>query len=1520
MMISDQSQYYGMPSKQGMYDPRFEKDACGIGFVANIKGRKSHDIVQNALQVLKNLHHRGAQGCDPCTGDGAGILMQISHEFFRRAAADIGIHLPEAGGYGVGMVFLPQDEPLRRQCEGLFESIIREEHVRFLGWRDVPIKLQHVGEQAKQTLPYIRQFFIARDILNEGQFERKLYVVRKRIARAIRESALVERGKVYICSLSANTIVYKGMLLPEQLGHFFSDLEDTSMVSALALVHSRFSTNTFPTWTLAHPYRYTVHNGEINTLRGNVNWMRARQGRLQSDLFGNDLEKLYPIVYENQSDSACLDNAVEFLVMAGRSLPHAMMMLIPEPWVANPSMNLDRRGFYEYHASIMEPWDGPAAVAFTDGKLIGATLDRNGLRPCRYQVTHDDVVVLASEAGVLPTEAKNIREKGRLRPGRMFLVDTVQGRIIDDEEIKADIAGRKPYRMWLTQHRVSLDELPEPLSVPQPDHPTLRQRQQAFGVTVEELKMVLSPMGISGEEPTSSMGTDTPLAVLSNRPQLLSKYFKQLFAQVTNPPIDPIREQLVMSLVTNIGPKPNLIAETPEACRRIKVRQPILTNAELQKLREFEDPNFASTTLPMLFRVAEGPDGLGAAVDQLCQDASKAIKEGYKFLILSDRKINEAWAPIPSLLGIAAVHHHLVREATRTEVGLILETGEPRDVHHFACLIGYGAGVVNPYLVFETYVDLEREGYLPEGVDADTACEKFIKAINKGLLKIFSKMGISTVQSYCGAQIFEAVGLSQTLVDRYFTGTASRVEGIGMREIGEETLRRHSVAYQPAPIRQLDFGSEIHYRIQGEHHNWNPDTIYKLQHATKTNDGQTYEEFAELVNNETKRRSNLRGWFDFKFQPEPIPLEEVEPAQEIVKRFTTGAMSYGAISKESHETLAIAMNRIGGKSNTGEGGEDAERFLPLPNGDSKNSYIKQVASGRFGVTANYLVNARELQIKMAQGAKPGEGGQLPGHKVDEVIAKMRFSTPGVGLISPPPHHDIYSIEDLAQLIFDLKNSNPQADVSVKLVSEIGVGTVAAGVSKAHADKVLISGDSGGTGASPLSSIKYAGIPWELGLAETHQTLVLNDLRGRIRVETDGQMKTGRDVVIATLLGAEEFGFSTAPLIVEGCIMMRKCHLNTCPVGVATQDPELRKRFTGQPEHVVNYFFFVAEEVRQFMAKLGFRKFTDMIGRVDKLKVQKALDHWKAKGLDLSPLLWKPEVGSHVKTYCVDVQDHGLETVLDNTLVERCQPAIERGERVVLDLPIHNTDRTTGTILSSHIARRYGEDGLPPDTITINFTGSAGQSFGAFVSRGITLYLEGESNDYLGKGLSGGKIIVKPPKGSTFKPEEAILIGNTSLYGATKGECYFYGMAGERFAVRNSGVRAVIEGTGDHGCEYMTGGVVVVLGKTGRNFAAGMSGGEAYVMNEDGKFETRCNLGMVELEKVVEGEDIQNLRAMIEAHLKYTGSQKAKKILDAWPGAISRFVKVMPLDYKRVLAERKAAAKKTGREKQVVAHG
>src|SRR2546426_1996218 len=1432
--MSGEMRIPGFPPKQGLYDPALEKDSCGIGFIANIKGVKSHDIVRKGPQVLNNLFHRGAQGCDPCTGDGAGILLQVPHEFFTRACADVGVKLPNAGEYGVGMVFLPPNAAQRKPCERLFEKVIEEEGVRLLGWRDVPVKSDAIGAQARRTEPAIRQVLVARDILNEAQFERKLYVIRKRVEQAIRESAIEGREYFYIPSLSGNTIVYKGLLLPYQMPQYYQDLTDSSVTSSLVIIHSRFSTNTFPTWPLAHPYRYICHNGEINTLKGNVNWMQARQGRLQSELFGEDIPKLFPIVYEHQSDSACLDNALEFLMMGGRSLPHAMMMLIPEPWVSNPQMDLDRRGFYEYHAAMMGPWDGPAGWCSTDGKVIAATLTRKGLPPGRYQVTTDDLVVLASEAGVLPAETKDIRQKGRLQPGRMFLVDTVQGRIIDDEEIKADIVSRKPYRSWVTQYRISLDELPEPMNVPQPDHPTIRQRQQAFAYTVEELKMVITPMVVTGEEPVSSMGTDTPLAVLSERPQLLFKYFKQLFAQVTNPPIDPIREELVMSLVTNIGPKPNVMAETPEACRRIKVLQPILTNADLEKIRQIADPHFKSKTLRLLFRVAEGPDGLGAAVDDLCQQASQAIEDGYKFLILSDRGVNEEWAPIPSLLGISAVHHHLVRECTRTEVGLILETGEPRDVHHFACLIGYGAGTINPYLVFETLVDMERDGYLPEGLDAATAETKFIKAINKGLLKIFSKMGISTVQSYCGAQIFEAIGLNRRMVDRYFTGTASRIDGMGVREIGEETPPPHALAYAPAPIRQLDFGGEVHYRVQGEHHNWNPETIYKLQHATTANDPKTFKEFSALVNDESKRRSNIRGLLELKTLPKPLPLDDVEPAKEIIRRFTTGAMSFGAISKEAHETLAIAMNRIGGKSNTGEGGEDPERFVPLPHGDSKNSAIKQVASARFGVTTDYLVHARELQIKMAQGAKPGEGGQLPGHKVDETIAKLRYATPGVQLISPPPHHDIYSIEDLAQLIYDLKNSNPAADISVKLVAEVGVGTVAAGVAKAHADKVLISGDSGGTGASPLASIKYGGVPWELGLAETHQTLVLNDLRGRIRVETDGQLKTGRDVAVAALLGAEEFGFSTAPLIVEGCIMMRKCHLNTCPVGVATQDPVLRKKFIGQPEHVVNFFFFVAEELRQIMAKLGFRSVKEMIGRVDKLKAQKAIDHWKAKGLDLSPLLHAPDVGPEIARYCVQKQDHGLADVLDNKLIELCKPAIERGEKVTLDLPIRNVNRTVGTMRSSRIAKKYGLEGVPPDTITIKFTGSAGQSFGAFLARGV----------------------------------------------------------------------------------------VGVVGRTGRNFAAGMSGGIAFVLNEDGKFESRCNMGMVELEKVVTAEDKQTLRRMIEAHLKYTGSRKAKLVLDAWETMLPKFVKIMPVDYKRVLAERKAAAAKgqAQKDKELVTHG
>ncbi|MFQ5598259.1 MAG: glutamate synthase large subunit [Nitrospiria bacterium] len=1488
-----------LPPRQGLYDPAHEHDACGIGFVVNIKGIRSHDIVQKGFQILQNLTHRGAVGADPDTGDGAGILLQIPHALFEQIAGENAISLPPQGAYGVGMIFLPSEANERKACERLLEKIIEEEDQHLLGWRAVPTKDDHIGRIANKTRPNIRQVFIARGILSENEFERKLYLIRKRVENAVRESAIGDKSSFYICSLSCRTIIYKGLLLPEQLPFFYPDLSDPQTESALALVHSRFSTNTFPAWPLAHPYRYTCHNGEINALKGNVNWMRARQGRFSSKLFGDSLEELFPIIYPDQSDSACFDNALEFLVMGGRSLPHAMMMLIPEAWAGNPHMDLDRRGFYEYHAAMMEPWDGPAAMAFTDGRMIGATLDRNGLRPARYLVTQDDLAILSSESGVLTFKPEEIRTKGRLQPGKMFLIDTTQGRIIEDDEIKEKMAAQKPYRKWVAEHRISIEELPVPLNVLQPDHITLRQRQQTFGYTIEDLKLLLAPMAVLGEEAISSMGDDTPLAVLSNQSKLLFKYFKQLFAQVTNPPIDPIREHLVMSLITTIGPKANLLGETPEHARRIKVHQPVLTNADLEKIRQISDGHFKTITLKMLFRAANGPKELAIALDKLCQQASAAIHDGYTFIILSDRGINADWAPIPSLLAISTVHHHLIRESRRTEVGLIVETGEAREVPHFALLIGYGAGAVNPYLAFETLTDISREGYFPEAIDETTAEVKYIKAINKGLLKIFSKMGISTVQSYCGAQIFEAVGLDAALVERYFTGTASRIGGIGIETVAEETLHRHRTAYHTFhPIQQLDFGGEYHYRIQGEHHNWNPETIATLQHACNKKDFETFKKFTRLVHDESKGRSTLRGLFEFK-ETGPIPIEEVEPASEIMKRFTTGAMSYGAISKEAHETLAIAMNRVGGRSNTGEGGEDPERFR-----DERNSAIKQVASGRFGVTTDYLAHATELQIKMAQGAKPGEGGQLPGHKVDEIIARLRFSTPGVTLISPPPHHDIYSIEDLAQLIYDLKNVNPKAAVSVKLVSEIGVGTVAAGVAKAHADLILISGGSGGTGAAASSSIKYAGLPWELGLAETHQTLVLNNLRGRTRIQTDGQFKTGRDVIIAAMLGAEEFGFSTAPLIVEGCIMMRKCHLNTCPVGIATQDPILRKKYKGKAEDVVTYFQFIAREVRKWMAQLGFRRIEELIGRSDMIRPQKALDHWKARGLDLSAILYRPDTAPDIAVSCVQPQDHGIEKALDHQLIKISKKAIHEKTPVYSKLEIRNTHRTVGAMLSGEIAERYGSEGLPDDTIRFDFTGTAGQSFGAFCVKGVSLTLEGDSNDYTGKGLSGGRIVVYPPKHSIFVPEETIIIGNTSLYGATAGEAYFYGLAGERFAVRNSGANAVVEGVGDHGCEYMTGGTVVVLGKTGRNFAAGMSGGVAYVLNEENGFEKQCNLSLVELEAVDDPEDILRLKTFIEKHVRYTQSAKGRRILEQWETCLPQFVKVISMEYKKVLEDRR----------------
>ncbi len=1490
----------GLPAKQGMYDPQYEHDACGVALVAHIKGVRSHGIVQKGLQALQNLSHRGAAGCDPCTGDGAGILIQLPDALFQATMS--GFDLPAQGAYGVGMIFLPQDAADRARCVAHFEKIVADEGQRFLSWRDVPIDTAQMGEVARATMPVIRQAFITNTLPDEAAFERKLYVIRKRVEHAISTDVITAREMFHICSLSCRTIVYKGLLLPEQMPRFYGDLADDRTASALAMVHSRFSTNTAPTWPRAHPYRYLCHNGEINALKGNLNWMRAREGRLSSPLFGDDIHKLFPIITENQSDSACLDNALEFLVMGGRTLPHAMMMLIPEAWQGDSQMNLDRRGFYEYHAAMMEPWDGPAAVAFTDGRLIGATLDRNGLRPARIVITTDDLAVLASEAGALEFPPEQIVSKSRLQPGRMFLVDTMAGRIIDDAEIKAAIAGRKPYRQWVMSNCVTLAELPEPQNILQPDHATLRQRQQAFGYTIEDLKLLMTPMAVTGEEATGSMGTDTPLAVLSESPQLLFKYFKQLFAQVTNPPIDPIREQLVMSLATNIGPKANLLGETPESARRIKIAQPILTNADLEKIRSIADGNFKSKTIPILFSADRGPAGMAAAVERLCEQAVAAIGEGYNFIILSDRGINEAWAPIPSLLAVSAVHHHLIEKSLRGQVGLTIETGEAREVSHFALLIGYGAASINPYLAFEALTDMAREGYLPESIDEATAEGKYIKAINKGLLKVFSKMGISTVQSYCGAQIFEAVGLSSALIDSYFAGTASRIEGIGINEIAQETLVRRTIAYRTVtPIRQLDFGGEYHWRVQGEHHNWNPEAIYTLQHATRSGQYDTFKAFSRGVNDESKRRANLRGMLDFA-PTSPIPIDAVEPAAAIVKRFATGAMSFGSISKEAHETLAQVMNQIGGRSNTGEGGEDPARF-----GTDKNSAIKQVASARFGVTTEYLIHAKELQIKMAQGAKPGEGGQLPGHKVDEVIATIRYATPGVSLISPPPHHDIYSIEDLAQLIYDLKNVNPQAAVSVKLVSEVGVGTVAAGVAKAHADLILISGDSGGTGASPLSSIKHAGIPWEMGLAETQQTLVLNNLRGRVRLQVDGQIKTGRDVLIGALLGAEEFGFSTAPLIVEGCIMMRKCHLNTCPVGIATQDPLLRQKFDGKPEHLVNYFFFVAEEVRELMARLGFRTFQEMVGRADLLVAQKVADHWKARHLDLSAILHRPDVGPEVALHHVQPQDHGLDQALDHELIRLAQPALDHLQAVSVKIPIRNIHRTVGGMLAGEITRRYGRVGLPPETIRLHFTGSAGQSFGAFAVRGMSLTLSGESNDYLGKGLSGGRIVVTPPAGSRFIPAETILIGNTALYGATGGEVYIYGLAGERFAVRNSGATAVIEGVGDHGCEYMTGGVVVVMGKTGRNFAAGMSGGVAYIFNPDNTFERQCNLSLVELSPVSDAADVAQLKSLIERHAALTESATAVRILAQWEASLPHFVKVMSVEYKKVLEQRRIRA-------------
>jgi glutamate synthase domain-containing protein 2/glutamate synthase domain-containing protein 1/glutamate synthase domain-containing protein 3 len=1488
-----------LPPAQGLYDPSLERDACGIGFVAHVKGRKSHDIITRGIQILANLTHRGACGCDSETGDGAGLLVQIPHAFFARECAGLGFALPAPLEYGVGMVFLPVEAHQRLVCEGVLERIVREEGLAVLGWRDTPVEGDAIGRVARASQPYIQQIFIGSGDsgLRGDALERKLYIVRKRAEKEI------SQPDFYIPSLSSRTIVYKGLLLAPQIARFYPELDDPEFVSALCLVHQRFSTNTFPTWQLAHPFRYIAHNGEINTLRGNVNWMHARQSILESPLFGAEIKKLFPVNPANGSDSSSFDNVLELLVQSGRSLPHAMSMLIPEAWASNPHMPADKQAFYEYHCSLMEPWDGPAAIAFTDGRVIGATLDRNGLRPARYMVTEDDLIVMASEAGVLPVKPEEVRLKGRLQPGKMLLVDLEAGRIVSDKEIKQQLSSRQPYRQWLDRYQVTLDQLAEPPRVNGSDHATITRRQRAFGYTDEDVRLLMTPMATNAEEPVGSMGTDTPLACLSEKPQPLFNYFKQLFAQVTNPPIDPIREEMVMSLVSYIGTERNILDETPEHCHTLKLPHPILNRRDLEKLRRLSQGDFLAMTLPTLFRAEDGVKGLGRALDDLCRSASRAMKSGYTLLILSDREVDADYAPIPSLLALAAVHNHLVREETRTQVALIIESGEPREVMHYALLIGYGASAVNPYLAIETLEDLVADGQLPAGITQEKALDNYIKAVNKGLLKIFSKMGISTLQSYRGAQVFEAIGLNKQLIEKYFTGTPSRIEGVGLDVLAREAIMKHDFAYQP--IRDVDpelaIGGNYQFRLSGEYHLYNPQTVTKLQHAVRQNRFETFEEYADLVDSQAEHFCTLRGLMQFNYNSS-IPIDQVEPATEIVKRFATGAMSFGSISREAHETIARAMNQIGGRSNTGEGGEDEARYK-----DERRSAIKQVASGRFGVTANYLVNADELQIKMAQGAKPGEGGQLPGHKVDAVIARVRHSIAGVGLISPPPHHDIYSIEDLAQLIFDLKNVNPRARIAVKLVAEVGVGTVAAGVSKAHADVILISGHDGGTGASPLTSLKHAGIPWELGLAEAQQVLVMNDLRGRIRLQVDGKLQTGRDVVIAALLGAEEFGFSTAPLVALGCIMMRKCHLNTCPVGIATQDPVLRAKFTGQPEHVINFFFFIAEQVRRYMAKLGFATVDEMIGRVDRLEFRRASEHWKAKGLDFSAILHNPPTPGRIARRSVTEQDHGLDQVLDYQLIDYAREAIENGSPVRIQMPIRNVHRTVGAMLSGEIARKHGSAGLPDDTIHFRFFGSAGQSFGAFLARGVTLELEGDSNDYVGKGLSGGKVIVYPPRNSTFLPEKNILVGNVVLYGATSGEAYFNGVGGERFAVRNSGASAVVEGLGDHGCEYMTNGLVVVLGKTGRNFAAGMSGGIAYVLDEESDFvEKRCNRASVDLERVFDPEDQAVLRGAIVRHFESTGSPRAKWILEKWGEMLPRFYKVFPREFKRAL---EAARKK-----------
>lgn len=1502
-----------LPPRQGLYDPALEHDSCGVGFVANIGGAPTHEIIKQGMEVLVNLTHRGAAGSDPDTGDGAGLLFQLPDGFFRCGAAGLDFTLPDPGQYGVGMVFLPTDRFAARECMRIMEEEAERYLCRVLGWRDVPIDRGAVGATARANCPDVKQLFLAGPEEEPAALERRLYVIRRRAERRVASSTAAGLNRFHVPSMSARTICYKGMMLAHQVSRFYPDLADENVRSALAVVHQRYSTNTFPTWALAQPFRFLGHNGEINTLRGNINNMYARLGTLQSDLFGEDLKEVFPVIMEGGSDSACFDNMLELLLLGGRSLAHALMMMVPEAWGVKYYMGNDRRAFYEYHAMFVEPWDGPAALVCTDGRQVGATLDRNGLRPARYVVTKEGLVVLASEVGVLDVPPNEVASKGRLGPGKMILVDTKRGRLLGDHEVKAYVCRRRPYRRWVSANRIELRGLFEGTATVEVDREKLLERQQAFGYTREDINVIIAPMVITGKEPVGSMGDDTPLAVLADHPRPLFNYFKQLFAQVTNPAIDPIREELVMSLTTYLGTQGNLLSEKPGYARMLKLNTPILTNADLQRIRSAQGSEFRNVTLDILFEVEQGPAGLVAALERLSSEAQQAVLDGCSIVILSDRRVSGTLAPIPSLLANAAVNRRLVREGLRTSVSIIVESGEPREVMHYALLLGYGATAVNPYLAFETIAALLEDAYITGVRTIQEAVEHYIQAIEKGLLKIFSKMGISTLRSYRGAQIFEALGLSQGFVDAYFTKTPTRIGGLDVQDVALEAMARHAKAYREKRIGPLllTSGGDYALRRDGRRHMWTVDAVRNLQQAARDKDLRAYEAFAEVINDQIERPITLRGLFDFK-ETDPVPLEDVEAAEDIVKRFVTGAMSFGSISREAHQTIAIAMNRLGGRSNSGEGGEDRARYRPLPNGDNLCSATKQVASGRFGVTTEYLVNATELQIKIAQGAKPGEGGQLPGHKVNVEIAAVRHSTPGVSLISPPPHHDIYSIEDLAQLIFDLKNVNPWARINVKLVSEVGVGTIAAGVSKGHADAVLISGGDGGTGASPLSSIKHAGVPWELGLSETHQVLVANDLRGRIRVQADGQMRTGRDVAIAALLGAEEYGFATGPLVVLGCVMMRKCHQNTCPMGVATQDPRLRARFKGRPEHLINYFYFVAEELRRIMARLGFCRVDDMIGRADLLKKADGIRHWKAAKLDFSAIFHRPDAPAQVATRCVQVQDHGLKGVLDRELLEKCRPALEKKEKVKLKLTVRNVNRTVGGMLSGEIARRHGQDGLPDDTVVLEFSGSAGQSFGAFGARGLTLILEGDSNDYIGKSLSGAKIIVRPPAGSTFDPARNVIVGNVALYGATAGEVYFNGLAGERFAIRNSGAHAVVEGVGDHGCEYMTGGVVVVLGRTGVNFAAGMSGGIAYVYDPEQDFDLRCNLDMVDIEPANQVEDINTLKNMIEKHRHYTGSTRAQLLLNNWEQTLSLFVKVMPMEYRRALGQMAAEDMKSRR--------